>query len=71
MLSFLYRRYLESSSNYSNYNKVWKLRCTIQKVLNSRKYVRKKLETKLPTIKEDTNGIVNEWSNPEQQWELI
>ena len=68
MLSNLYRRYLRISHNGQ---KVRLLQRNIQKVLKSRKFNRVKFESKMKTIDEDTEGIVNEWSSQEEQWELM
>ncbi len=68
MLSSLYRKYLESPHNYQ---KVWLLRRTIQTVMKARKFGKKKIRPKMLKIEEDDYGIVNEWSNPEDQWVLM
>ena len=68
MLSLLYRRYLESPHNYQ---KVWLLRTTIQRVFDSRKFGRKKFKPKMNPIKEDTHGVLSEWSSPEEQWDMM
>ncbi len=68
MLRSLYRRYFDISHNRQ---KVWLLQMTIQKVIKSRKFNRVKFKSKMKTIEEDTEGVVNEWSSPEDQWYLM